>query len=300
MRTFITSILMGILCMVPALTAQQAGPETQQVPAELMKIERDKQSGLLLVTAIVADKPMRFLLDTGATHTIIHRASTVGIRNAFWLDTSRVQFTGNSAQRPQMMAAPFQIGPALVPRHVFMVIDLSSVRRMMGEPIDGILGMDILGLMPFTFDFKNEKFMWAYAQHAPVTPVYGQPTAEGRFIVHAQCEGKVLELLLDTGCAVTRVNLDKWPAGSAGQIAATLGDINSTTCNMMHEGKPADLTVAEGVTLPNIQPMLDDPAQHSALLGVDALKESVLIHKPTRTSPLGQFFFLKQEAAEQN
>lgn len=292
MKNTFFALLGAITCGL--LQAQEANeqPTAAATPQEaaLMSIERDTHSRLLLITALVADTPMRMILDTGATHTILHKDSTKKIKKgAMWLNTSHIKFEGNTKQRPEMMLANLQAGPGLAPRHPIVVLNLASVRSMMGEEIDGIIGMDVLGSLPFTFDLKNENYYWGTPEGTKLYPLRGKMERGGRMMVQGNCGGKTITMLLDTGSAITRVNAQDWAPGAGNEVMARLGNVNDTTQVKVMEGKPGDIDVAEGVTLKNIKPLLDEPGK-SVLLGLDALKDTVLIHLPTEHSMYGQFF----------
>lgn len=52
--------------------------------------------------------------------------------------------------------------------------EFGAVRSMMGEEIDGIIGMDdILGSLPFTFNLKQNELYWRTPDGAVLTPLYG-------------------------------------------------------------------------------------------------------------------------------
>ena len=77
-------IILGLLGgIAPAAMADTAAPTAQQAPSEeqLMAMERDAHSGLILITAMVNEVPMRMMLDTGATHTILHKDSAAKLQN---------------------------------------------------------------------------------------------------------------------------------------------------------------------------------------------------------------------------
>ena len=278
---------MGALT-VQADTAANTTAQAQEL--DIMAMERDAKSGLILIHALVNNTPMRFMLDTGANRSILHHESAQKLKNVRWLSTAHIKFDSNSTQRPKMLVAGLQAGPGISPQHVFAVLDLSSVHSMMAEKIDGIIGMDVLGSLPFTFDFRKNEFYWGIPQDATLSPVYGTMEKVGRMMVHPKCGGKQLNLLLDTGSVITKVPAQDWTAGSAGEIAARMGNVDSTKCIKVEEGKPADMEVAPRVLLRGVQPILCSP-QESALLGLDAMREAVLIHFPTEESVYGQFCF---------
>ena len=283
-------IIMGLLAGIAPAMAETA-PAAQQAPTEeaLMKMERDAHSGLVLITAMVNDVPMRMMLDTGATHTILHKDSATKLKNVMWLNTDHLTFNSNSTQRPRMLVTHLQAGPGLSPRHIFAVMDLSAVHSMMSEKIDGIIGMDVLGSLPFTFDFRKGELYWGTPENAAMAPLYGTMERGGRMMVAAKHGGKEIKLLLDTGSVITRVPAEAWSEGSAGEVTARLGNIDATKKVTVSEGKPGDLEIAPGVTLKGVQPLLNK-GNESRLLGIDALKNSTLIHIPTEDSAYGRFF----------
>lgn len=284
-------ILLGLMGGTLTATAQTPAPAAQAPSTEeLMAITKDNHSRLLIVTALVGNTPMRMILDTGATHTILHKDSVAKIKKGIYkLDTSLMKFEGNVEQRPEMVVGNLQVGPALSPQHPLIVLNLAAVRSMMGEEIDGIVGMDILGAVPFTFDFKSGEFYWGITEGVELTPLRGNIERGGRMMVQASCGGKEIKMLLDTGSAVTRVNAQDWAPGEGAEIMAQLGNVNDTQKVRMTEGAAGDLEIAKGVILKGVTPLLDKPG-HSVLLGLDALQDSVLIHLPTPNSPYGKFF----------
>jgi len=120
------------------------------IPAsiDLNTMVQDARCKQVLVTCLINGRPMRMMLDTGATHTVLHDESADGLKNARWMDTSRMEMKGNSTQRPRVLLASLQAGELAEPQHPILVLNLAGVRGMMAERIDGILGMDILGRLP--------------------------------------------------------------------------------------------------------------------------------------------------------
>lgn len=285
--------LICLLGGVGTTTVQAAPPVETATPIQeidLMSMERDAKSGLILINALVNNTPMRLMLDTGANRSLLHHESALKLKNAKWLNTAHLKFNSNSAQQPKMVIADLQAGPGVSPRHIFAVLDISSVHSMMAEKIDGIIGMDVLGSLPFTFDFRKNEFYWGVPEDASLSPIYGNMEKIGRMMVHPKCGNKQLNLLLDTGSVITKVPAQDWEAGSAGEISARMGNVDSTKHIRVEEGKPADLEVAPGIMLRGVQPILCAP-QDSALLGLDAMKDAVLIHLPTEKTLYGRFFF---------
>ena len=127
--------------------ADEPAPTTPQ-PVDLLTMTQDARCKQVVVTCLINGQPMRMMLDTGATHTVLHEESATALKNARWIDTSQMQFRGNSSQRPKLLVAQLLAGPAESSEHPIMVMNLGAVRSMMAEKIDGILGMDILNAVP--------------------------------------------------------------------------------------------------------------------------------------------------------
>ncbi len=289
------ALLIPILCISsPALAETQPSPAPAATEEKIdtMTMQRDKRCGQVLVTCLIGDLPMRMMIDTGATHTVLHEESAAKLTQAKWIDTSKMQFRGNSSQHPKIVISELTVGEAKSPEQPFMVLNLESVRRSLAEQLDGILGMDVLGSLPFTFDFRQNKYYWGLPDKAQLIQPYGKQDTYGRFIMHVKTHGRTLPLLLDTGSSITRVREEDWLPGAAGNISAHVGDVDTTAHLQVTEGKAADLEAAPGVTLKNISPIFGQDGQ-PPVLGVDALREQVLIHLPLEDMPYGVFLLQK-------
>lgn len=282
--------LMGVLSLGLVFANEQkpaAAPET-----DVMTMVQDARCKQIVVTCLINNQPMRMMLDTGATHTVLHKESAAKLQGVQWIDTGAMQFQGNSQQKPGMLLAPLLAGPATAPLHLFMVLDLSAVRGAMVEQIDGILGMDVLGSVPFTFDQRQGEFYWGVPEGAHLVPLRGEQDKFGRLIVQAKCQDKPLQLLLDTGSSVTRVRAEDWAPGAGQEIVAHVGDVDDAARISIMEGAEADLEVAPETALKGVKPIFGREGE-PAVLGMDALQGAVLIHLPTENSPYGAFFLQK-------
>ena len=280
MRHLYLSLLMACGMAFAAEVAPQA--------VDLMAMNQDARCRQVLVSCMVGGQHMRMMLDTGATHTVLHAASAAGVKDARWIDTGHITFMGNAAQTPKMMVAPLLAGPAESPMHPIMVMDLAAVRTMMAENVDGILGMDILGSVPFTFDMQKGELYWGIPSGKKLVPLHGTKDSFGRHVIQAKCGGKTIPLLLDTGSSITRVRTEDWAPGVGAEIQAHVGDVNAASRRSVVEGKAGDVEVAPGVQLRGVLPILtgDDAPP---VLGMDALKDVVLVHVPMPDSPHGIF-----------
>ena len=281
-RIIFHASIVGLLAWMPLTVASEQAPvppAASETAVDLMKMERDARCGQILVTGIVGGTPMRLMLDTGATHTVLHEESAAKLKQAQWVDTSRMMFRGNSAQIPKLVLTSLLVGPGESDMHPIMVMNLDAVRSMMVEKVDGIVGMDFLSSLPFTFDFSRQEYYWGMPEGGQLFPIPGEKEASGRVVLHLKSGDKELSLLLDTGSSVTRLCAEDWAPGAAGEISAHIGNIDTAKQARMIEGKPGELSIAPGIALQGVTPLLCERGEIT-MLGLDALKDSVLIHIP--------------------
>lgn len=286
--SILKTLALALVVAAPVTMAEEAAPAV-----DLMTMSRDARCKQVLVTCLINGVPMRMMLDTGATHTVLHEESAARVPNAQRLDTSHIQFSGNSAQRPGIMLAALHAGPAESPIHPFMVMNLGAVRSMMTEKIDGILGMDILSAVPFTFDLRKEECYWGIpAGDGELVPLHAETNEGGRVFVNGKCGGKVVRMLLDTGSSVTRVVESEWAPGRGAEIQAQMGNIDKAAGIKVMEGKSGDIEIAPGVVAKAVAPLLCGADEHP-VMGMDALQGQVLVHIPSEKTPAGLFLLQK-------
>ncbi|UCC48896.1 MAG: retropepsin-like domain-containing protein [Gemmatimonadota bacterium] len=115
--------------------------------------------GQLLVQARVNGQPMTMILDTGASHTLLHReaAKRIGVEGR----ASSCEATGAGGSTETLTASleefglnEIPLGPKTVP-----VIDLGSVNAKLESagvsPVDGVVGVDVLGEANAVVEFEH-------------------------------------------------------------------------------------------------------------------------------------------------
>lgn len=297
MKKSLSLALCLLLLGLGALPAQEVpektpeNPPARELSIDLMKMDRDARCGQVLVNCLVNGTPMRMLLDTGATHTVLHDESASKLKNPQWLDVSQMRFKGNSAQQPKILIASLNVGPGVSPVHPVVVISLAAVRSMMAGKVDGIVGMDILSSLPFTFDLRKNECYWGTPSEGNSVPLRGKRDASGRLTLSVKSGEKTFPILLDTGSSVTRIFSGNWTPGIDREITAHVGDVDNASRKKMIQGKSARLEIASGVFLKPVSPLLCDTAEE-AILGMDALNGSALIHIPSPKEAHGEFFLI--------
>ncbi|MBQ9693365.1 MAG: clan AA aspartic protease [Kiritimatiellae bacterium] len=303
MKTTLTTLI-SALCLSVAFAGQQSAPpsptkapEKTELSAEkLMEMTQDARCKQILVTGLINGQPVKLMLDTGATHTVLHTGSAEKLKGVQWIDTSALLFRGNSSQRPKMLIASLQVGPGESPTHPINVMDLSGVRSMMAEPdtLDGIVGMDLLSSLPFVFDFAKKEYYWGMPKRGPLVKLEGDRDASGRLTFPVTSGDKTFKLLLDTGSSITRIQKANWAPGDGEMIAAQISDVDATARITTLEGKAGPLQLAKGVVAENLTPLLCDDKE-ATILGIDALTGTALVHLPIPNEPHGAFFVIPQK-----
>ncbi len=77
----------------------EAAPTTSG--ADLMTMSQDARCHQVMVTCLVGGEPLRMMLDTGVSHTVLHKESAARLKNVHRPDTSMMDFKGNARQRPE-------------------------------------------------------------------------------------------------------------------------------------------------------------------------------------------------------
>ncbi len=288
MRTRIGTIL--TLMMVAGSTL--AAPLLPKAPgADTKTMVQDARCRQVLVTCLINGVPMRMMLDTGATNTVLHKESLAKLKNPVKLDTENLQLRGNAKVKPDVYMLSLTVDDARIRQHPVFVLDLSGARAAMAEQIDGILGMDILGAMAFTFDAAAGKLHWGLPAGAHrLVPLHGLREESGRMHVQILCPGgNTTNVLLDSGATLSVIPANKWGLGVGRQQAIGISDVNAMSEKQVSFGAPGDVCPVPGVTVQGVEPLLTDDAE-TALLGMDVLGQLRLVHVPSAHNPAGYFF----------
>lgn len=157
-------------------------------------------SGLwtVAVTLGPARRPHRFVVDTGSERTVLaaHVAALLElpVRQGPILLTPAGRVSAQEATVDRL-----DIGGLAVTSLATVVVDLQALGR--GWPMDGILGMDVLGRGDVLIDFTRARLTMGDDLRAPGGVVLATRSVAGRRVVAARVDGRVRELVLDTGAA---------------------------------------------------------------------------------------------------
>jgi len=150
------------------------------------------RSGFLVVVEgrIGSLTPVRFVLDTGTTHSIMDTkiAARLGLPRKKGLVANldrRVHVSWTNV--PELQVGPLKIKGARV-----MVTKLRQLTEL-AEGIDGVIGMDVLRMSRgITINFETMQVVFR-------TDGRSEQTATGPLLVRLEVQGEPLRLVLDTG-----------------------------------------------------------------------------------------------------
>lgn len=137
-----------------------------EVKIELIKVE---EKGIhLLVDAIVNDLPAKFIVDTGASQTVMDRERSKKFIGSMSVEESETKSKGlgtDSMQSFTTSLTSLQIGEMKIDDQDIVLLDLSHVVNSyvdMGLPmVDGVIGGDILSTRKAIIDYGKESITFS-------------------------------------------------------------------------------------------------------------------------------------------
>jgi hypothetical protein len=172
---------------------------TNEDPRQESWVHFDLYKGYLIVVKGSTGplKNLNFLVDTGATPTILDPRITRGLH----LDGNPVSIAvvGGRALGNEAIVPDLEVGPIQRTQLRVVTADLSILQEELPVRIDGIVGLDVLGASPFEIDYSAHEIHFgaqpSLAISLPLHLVFGLPTIE------AEIDHAPVRLLLDTGAA---------------------------------------------------------------------------------------------------
>ena len=238
-------------------------PAVENIQFEALPLERSRQNHLL-VHAFINGKPARLVVDTGAPVSAIalNRRRHFGLTPIPVKSKLPTQLQINGGFNSVAIARRFQLGALGLLDEPVVLIDLSSSSRaakaLAEEPIDGILGADILFPTSALVDCQTQRLILKIDPRLPGTvpgydfrglhPVPLHMSKNYNFYVDGKINGTAARLMVDTGAFATLMHrsfirtmnlpLRKTPYGSAGvnlrERGLQLATINRLSIGNVH------------------------------------------------------------------
>ncbi len=119
--------------------------------AEEVPLNNCKQ--LPMVQAMVGKRQFHFLLDTGATSTLLNRNS---FSSADSSEITMSSWNGAFATKAhEVQLSDFRIGEHQLMNVKLLAVDLTPLETSCGKRVDGVLGVDLISQLGLTIDLKN-------------------------------------------------------------------------------------------------------------------------------------------------
>lgn len=167
------------------------------------------EGNLLVIKATLNGQTGNFLLDTGAPELIINEHYFEGVRVS-WDQKQIVDFNGHTSEARRFSITNFSIGDMAIKKQFALTVDLTSVEKVKGIHLLGIIGYSIMKDLEFFLDFDRQELSIAPSQKKGFAFDMGEsPSAifDLRFSGHlpylvAQIGKKKFRFGLDTGAEV--------------------------------------------------------------------------------------------------
>jgi hypothetical protein len=126
---------------------------TSAVPtwAEEVPLKNCKQLPIVQVTA--GKQQFQFLLDTGASITLLNRSS-FSSANSTEITMNSWNGTFSTSGR-EILMSDFGVGEHHLINLRLLAVDLTPLERSCGKRVDGVLGVDLIAQLGLTIDLKN-------------------------------------------------------------------------------------------------------------------------------------------------
>ena len=228
------------------------------------------------VKAKINGNECMMLLDTGATHTTFDIGFVrKAIKDANLVPVMLVGDSNVEGAPSYFQVESLDIGGARFENFGAMALDLSHLPSALGEKVDGILGMNVIGRVPMLLSLSKGQVVFCPGEEArkgfdKMTSRYkGDPMS---IMLKAVRDGLPFGIIVDSAASMTFLrSATGWPTdGEKSDFSAV--DINGSTGLAPQKGVPGELVVGRELSL-YIYPLVVDSHDPSMnRIGADTLR----------------------------
>ena len=281
--TMFAAIAMLAQSLMPVQGAEgdpfwSATAPTNEVRVSMMVLEG---RNMPFVQAKLNGVDCTLLLDTGATHTTFDLGFVKGALPDAKLQPVMLMGDSNVEGAPvYFQAESLEIGGAKFGDFGAMALNLSHIPASMGVKVDGILGMNTIGRVPFVLSLSKGEVVFCPGEEAHkgfdkwTTRFPGDPMS---IMLKAVNDGKAFGMIVDSGASMTfLLSATGWPTtGEKADFSAI--DINGSTGLAPQRGESGRLVVGRDLAL-EISPLVVDSRDPSMnRIGSDTLRRYDMI-----------------------
>ena len=183
-----------------------------------------------IVRGEVDGKPCTLLFDTGATHTTLDKGFVERELKDRKLEKVVLAGVTNVEGAPSLLHADsFKVGPAEFCDFDVMVLDISHFQKGIGEKIDGVIGMNVVGRVTTLVSLGSGEVVFAPRRDrlAGFTNAVDRAASDPFSIdLKARCGEKDIPLIVDSAASMTFLGRETgWP------VTDEKADISATDVN---------------------------------------------------------------------
>lgn len=242
--------------------------------ADTVEISVTPGNNMPIVRGEIDGVACSLLFDTGATHTTFNRAFLE--KNFPEMEFESVMLGGisNVKQSPSLaIAKSLKIGRREFKDCPVMVLDISHISASSGRQIDGVLGMNIIGLTRTVVSLHDGKVIFNAPESAregfsPVPRIH----LEDPLTITLQCKMPDAQLIIDSASSFTFFPQNAgWAAASSNAVAIAAADVNASghALNSV-EGEHGEMTFQHSEAKIPVRPLLSPSPLNR--IGADTLK----------------------------
>lgn len=239
------------------------------LPTNAVPVALDVRPGnnMCLVKAEIDGKSCTLLFDTGASHTTLDESFVRREMPDVELVPVAIGGSTNVRKVPNCFRAKkLKVGEAEFGVFNVMTLDLAHLEKGVGAPVQGILGMNVIGSVPTEISLGNRRVTFRAEKPEGYGPACTslQPNCAYLSVTH---QDKEFKLLVDSGSSFTFLEKGLWRSTSGSQKMAVT-DVNGRANGAPEYGVPGTLEL--GIPL-NVRPMIG--GGQGNLLGADTLMD---------------------------
>lgn len=238
--------------------------------------------GLTFARCELDGRPCLMLFDTGATHTTFD----IGFVKREFPDRQMMQVMDsgdtNVSQNPSIFHVDsLKIGEAEFCDFSAMAIDLSSLHGPLGEKLDGVLGMNVIGASRTLVSLNGNELVFGLGKEARDGFENPAMRLNDRFdftiLLSTDCGKGAFPLIVDSGSSWTFLQKDCGWTATTNEVAFMARDINGADGMKPAVGEKGILRLTPHAEL-EITPLL--VPQPLNRIGVDVLREYDMLVEP--------------------
>lgn len=287
------------LSALPLSAAEGVPPVPSKATVSLsglapIKLTRDKKCKLLIAECRLNGVPCNLIVDTAASHTTFDLKFIKKHFPDLPLQDIRMTPGSNVNMTPRLFPLKsFSVGGLLVNDFYGFALDITSIQNNAGMQVDGILGINYLGLCPFLLSVKDASLQFLERSRLPVQQMKSLDSERhpsGIFYIRCSRGGSSFLLALDSGATLSFAPMDQWPADPAGNpLSARTVDINGSGngYKVMKQGIPSTLRMGPDFQMDELSFIVTEKGGRR-LIGVDTLQHFDIIVD----APQGEIFAL--------